>query len=742
MRNRNVIVAIVAAAGFAAPAFAQDSVAKTPGLPGDAVGAYGTAPTVQRLSYVIDMSELFGSWNTKFGLAPLVKNTKSSLTFFNNLPSAAGISSTAMPHVPAPVAAYSEWFNPGQGVNPDNTKNNPGSPVAAPAFITRLGATIADFGTDPAGFNYNGVVGAIFGYESTYPLRLYVTRYVAAVNQPAFGTADTSQFGIGGVDASGNIALRADGFGIIDTVNGLTGNNYFRVKMASRNPAAINQVRNTGGTDAAATDWIDLAPPLDAVRSSAVSHNTPNILPAELSAGGLGRVLGSNFNKDYLWEAPLDNTNNTAAHRPGTGDHRGGVHVYPIPLMGGPADVATGAMLTQSTAGAGATDSISIWGIKADGSVGPAITKTRPVPISDPCYGYTFTSATSAFEHYRSQVAARGGNGQVALGRTVNGNRLAAAMLASSASATNPYNAIAVFEDDGAAPYVNGAWKLAAWVDTPTFSGKPIHGDSGNDGIPFTGDAGEFDGTVDLNPMSPGYDAPIGRLASLTEVTGGSPVGPSMSPPMIDSAGNIWFTSAVALNKVDEFGSPFTDYDSALIRAIYDANNDCWRLELIAELGDTFQGNNSGVKYQIQFLAVADSNSVASETTWSNMIVANGWNDQPTCVTRDPRSPLNLGGLVFNAKIVYDVDGDGDYEDPTSSTGNPLSGDQAYSALMYLGNIRCPGDFDGSGFVDTDDYDRFVQAFELGDNSADFDCTGFVDTEDFDAFVRAFEQGC
>ncbi|GMV26038.1 MAG: hypothetical protein AMXMBFR58_20690 [Phycisphaerae bacterium] len=54
----------------------------------------------------------------------------------------------------------------------------------------------------------------------------------------------------------------------------------------------------------------------------------------------------------------------------------------------------------------------------------------------------------------------------------------------------------------------------------------------------------------------------------------------------------------------------------------------------------------------------------------------------------------------------------------------------------------CPADFDGSGFVDTDDFTAFVIAFEAGDQSADFDGTGFVDTDDFTAFVLAFEAGC
>lgn len=54
----------------------------------------------------------------------------------------------------------------------------------------------------------------------------------------------------------------------------------------------------------------------------------------------------------------------------------------------------------------------------------------------------------------------------------------------------------------------------------------------------------------------------------------------------------------------------------------------------------------------------------------------------------------------------------------------------------------CPADFDLSGYVDTDDFDAFVRAFEVGEQDADFDLSGFVDTDDYDAFVHAFESGC
>ncbi|HLO40067.1 MAG TPA: hypothetical protein VK176_03525 [Phycisphaerales bacterium] len=68
-----------------------------------------------------------------------------------------------------------------------------------------------------------------------------------------------------------------------------------------------------------------------------------------------------------------------------------------------------------------------------------------------------------------------------------------------------------------------------------------------------------------------------------------------------------------------------------------------------------------------------------------------------------------------------------------------LSSASFYSTIKYR---ACAADFDGTGFVDTDDYDAFVRAFEQGGDDADFDGTGFVDTDDFDAFVYAFEVGC
>lgn len=70
--------------------------------------------------------------------------------------------------------------------------------------------------------------------------------------------------------------------------------------------------------------------------------------------------------------------------------------------------------------------------------------------------------------------------------------------------------------------------------------------------------------------------------------------------------------------------------------------------------------------------------------------------------------------------------------------------DSSQSNYLFLNTLDppCPSDFDSSGFVDTDDFDRFVEAFEAGSASADFDLSGFVDIEDYTAFVAAFEEGC
>jgi len=83
-------------------------------------------------------------------------------------------------------------------------------------------------------------------------------------------------------------------------------------------------------------------------------------------------------------------------------------------------------------------------------------------------------------------------------------------------------------------------------------------------------------------------------------------------------------------------------------------------------------------------------------------------------------------------------------------TVNPISGATASIisstaiSAQYANFVTfvCPSDFDGNTFVNGNDFDAFVIAFEAGDAIADWDGNGFLNGEDFDAFVIAFEAGC
>ncbi|HRJ49807.1 MAG: hypothetical protein KF787_06020 [Phycisphaeraceae bacterium] len=75
-------------------------------------------------------------------------------------------------------------------------------------------------------------------------------------------------------------------------------------------------------------------------------------------------------------------------------------------------------------------------------------------------------------------------------------------------------------------------------------------------------------------------------------------------------------------------------------------------------------------------------------------------------------------------------------------TASNSGGSTPSSPVSWMFESYRPADFDGSGFVDIEDYTAFVLAFEEGGDDADFDGSGFVDIEDFSAFVLAFEEGC
>jgi uncharacterized membrane protein len=79
----------------------------------------------------------------------------------------------------------------------------------------------------------------------------------------------------------------------------------------------------------------------------------------------------------------------------------------------------------------------------------------------------------------------------------------------------------------------------------------------------------------------------------------------------------------------------------------------------------------------------------------------------------------------------------GRYEVLIKSTCGFVTSDAAIIQVF-----TCPSDFDESGFVDADDFNAFVAAFEEGGTPADYDGSGFVDLEDYIEFIEDFEVGC
>ncbi|MCC6676351.1 MAG: hypothetical protein IT436_04330 [Phycisphaerales bacterium] len=738
MTNRMKIVALMTLAGFAAPAFAQDSVSRNSdggnGLPGDALNTWASGVS-QRSSYVVDMTPLYGSWGTRFGIAPVLKTSKSASAFFGSLTSAQAMSPTIAGGRASFSPSYSLWTQRGGGVNP--TESNPAlvTSVPGPSSGIQFGVGIAEFATDDGGRNTNNILTGIVNVDPANPSRLYVTRIMAAHNQTGSGVGDTSQLGFGSVDSLGNTYFRADnGGGTTTGTPAILNNNIFRVRAASRG-TGLNAISDLGGSDAGATDWL--------IQRSTTQHNPPGNVGADVA--GRPVYIGANGATNYVYESAPGVTSTTAAHRPGATDHRGAIGSSSLTLFGG---VGTAAVLSQSSGGGGSTDSISVWAVDATGNVvpGKAYTLTKPATTVDSCSPGTITGP---FDQYRSQTVFRGGTGQASIGRDSSGRGLVAGVVydASLAGATDPYNGIVVGRFDPANPAGTVQWNLAAW-NTASLTGKDILGDNGNDGAPFTGDPGEFDGVVDENPLSPTYDAPIGRLAALFEWIP-TRIGPSMSCPVFDSKGNLYFIAAVGLKKA----GGITDFDSALIRGRYDPATFCYKLELMIELGDTFMGQNSGLRYQIQFMEIADGNSIGSGTMFS------GNGTQSAFANTDPATlgqydPAALGGLVIAASYTYDAGGqtggdtpDASYDDPTGASSFPGSRDEAYNALFYIGNIDpltvpCPADLNGDGIVDFSDYLEFLNLYDALDPRVDFNMDGIVDFSDYLEFLNFYDAGC
>ena len=141
-----------------------------------------------------------------------------------------------------------------------------------------------------------------------------------------------------------------------------------------------------------------------------------------------------------------------------------------------------------------------------------------------------------------------------------------------------------------------------------------------------------------------------------------------------------------------------------------------------------------------------------------NITVAPGYN--PTYQWYFNGAPINADGkheidvfpegsrLRINPLFLYSNDA-GDYHVVVSTTCGSITSDVA--TLTITGNCPppCPGDFDGSGFVDDTDCVTFASAYNILDCTdpsmdegcpADINDDGFVDDADFVLFAEAYNQ--
>jgi len=713
MTSRIRIATIVACAGLTAPALGQDSVSNVLELPGDAVSPWqdGTSPdgSEQCNTYVVDLAPFSTCWGVPFGIAPIAKSSKTSSGFFSSLLSAQSVSHTLLLDVPYPSSLYDLWTTRGAGIN--NVFNNPGVPTAPPGATGNQFAFAFD---EFANTETTNLIAGVANFDPADTSRLYVTRVVTAVNAPDDGVG-TAAFGMGMIDASGNVHIRADGFGRTG-VPALTGDNIFRFNVLSRDCSVLNVIDDTGASDTADRLLTD----------DPTTHSVPSAIPASIA--GRPVYMGPDFATEYCYESAPSVLTCVPSPIGSSTDIRGAVVFSKAIAFAG--TVGTDAQLSKSVPGGGATDTISLWGVDANGAPVGQMNLNLPVgTVTDPCDAFTLPS-TAEYDHYHSQTGFNGGTGQIALGQDQQGRILAAAVVYNNGISTiDTVNSIAVARWDTATGTVD--WTLAAWIDGSTLRGKP-----------FTVSRG---------------GAVKGHLVTSAEAFAVANI--SFSAPAMDSVGNIYFLAPYELD-----AEPGV-FATGLFRAVYTADcdpvtpGDQWGygLDLMLSAGSVrglvATGANSATDYQIRFMDLFDGNSISSGTIFSGNIIQSAWNGiDPT--TLDTAAPETLGGLVVNATISYDStdgdkDGDGDRFndfDPDPLTVDTPT-DEVYNVLLFIGALGggappCPADCDGDGDADVSDFFCFVVAFASGDPAADCDGDGDVDVSDFFCFVLAFSAGC
>lgn len=692
MNIARTAVGLVAAAGIAGPALAQDSISTNPdggnGLPGDAPSAFAAGDQVDR--YAIDLVPFNTSWGTEFGLGVLHKspNVDGDGGFFGSLISAQAIS----PGITTAVldgVEFQEWSEPGFGVSENNFE--PTSSVLLDGeFLQQATAFDAFSGTSST------LNTTLINIDPSDSSRLFVTRVLAANGESAMGVKN-AEFGLGSIDASGNVYFRADDF----DANGpdpIAPDRFGRVRTADRTAGQFNSVTGPTVTGQEATDDI----------RGGSSFLTPNNIPADIF-GGSGSILANSFS------APLITEFNLSGQSIPSNGTRGAWSTSINPFDGfSEPGALTASILDQDSEGI--TRAIRVVAVDAAGAFTGSNSFFNPSnSVTDNSNGFALNTGDAASVHHVSQTRFQGSS-QADAQVTPAGDLIATATLAVNQSSRfdqDPDNFIVAFREtpDGTVEET-----LVAYVT-------------------FTDNKEILDG--------PGGNA-IGTLLPIDLAFTGS-LGPSMSAPAIDSAGNIWFACPFQLD-----GEEFADV--GLFRAVYNRDDFSYELELVVrtgfDSGTTLTGLNSQTPFQLTFgPPFADNNSVSSGTFWSSNVSNDAALGQ-NAGDFEPADPNTLGGAVLSVELSYDVNGDGIFDDPTSPAGDASSPDEAYTAIVYIGALTsveedCPFEFDGQPGLNDGDLNAYIDAFRNNPSNPRLEFNGEpgLTLGDLSAFIAAFQDG-
>jgi hypothetical protein len=571
--------ALVVLAGTSA-SLGQDSVAASPGG-NDALSSFEVSQ--QRARYVIDAAPLLTSWGNPIRVAPVLKASRDLDPMFRTqILGSAAISPSFATGVSFAPTSYALWNAPGVGVHP--TANTPSAGISVSGFDRQFGVAISDFSLAPT-----SVVTATVGRTAGNPDRFFVERTVAASSRASAAGADTSTLALGGVDAFGAVALRADAFTALTTTAArLLGDNVVRVAPASRNPALVNTLSASGAVntsaDTAATTYV------------IANEATPTNTPALLNQPGVGSfALAFDFSSRFRTGSSTANLASTTGQMPaGVVGTRGNPSVSTVTNLGGNATVAALAVATGEVQ----PQRLLAFGV-AYGSAGapPSVVAGSPrsyllpSPLLDQSGVNVNPSGSARFLQYQSQTAFRGGNGPVAIGTDARGQFYLAAV------ATEP----------SVGEYL--ALLRVTTTNTITWLVPARSGQAVLDGL-----TGQSVGTI--------------------------PAGANFSAPAIDNSGNIFFIASY-----QPLAGPAT---TGLFRAVNSAAG--YRLELVLQAGQSVTGVNSTRTYTITSLTLRDSDSIASGSMFSSSILPE---PDPAASGRLAYSIRRFGAVVASAVITY-----------------------------------------------------------------------------------------